>query len=1053
MISRLSLLDYENRPAQVFDLDALSGRRDAERRDVTVGGEGSMIELSGVEMRPNHLRLAWQPRASSWVLSSGGPSKTVAVNNVVLRDDEKRALTVSSCLITVSGLAFAFERRPAPPLFQGEPIIKLPIPPEGLIIGRGAEPRPGEAPPALPRPKLSLDHEIFTISSQQCEIVREGADVFLINHHDHPRYRTKLNADQGFTKQRLVFGDCIQIPDYDYYTFQFDGSSLVHIGEGGAIQARGLTRIASDGFKILADVDFDLQCGEFVGVLGGSGQGKSTLMKAVCGMAPSQGGQVYIEGRRITGPDDMSKTGIGYVPQEDIVHRELTVREALIFGARLRVALPARQLHEAVDTVLRTLSLTEHQAKPVRVLSGGQCKRVSIASELIMNPRFLFLDEPTSGLDPQTESELMTELSVLARNKRMGIFCTTHVLQNSHLFKAIVWVHGGRIIFLGRSAEAVRYFLMDDPRNSVSGSLRRNPSSRTSTSGSSHTGMSVTIDEFKDDELLGKLPKVYGELGRLVQRRASEIRNESSENVGLGKRLVDARVAEELADNFNRSGKRPHLLPVDDSGGAASTSRRPPQPTVWTTLWVLLLRQWHILIADPRNYLFLTLQALIIGVLVGWVSDNLVFQMFITVIATLWFGCSNGAQQIVGELPIFRRERLAGVGLHVYLVSKLVFQTAITSLQALLLFFTVLCTHHLAHPEILPTNEKPDAAGSRLVFKQLFFSNVPELMTEPKSAADLAAERAAEQVARSEANAGTANPVAFGTAQVQTSPDDFAVEDAPDYQPPAAEQVTHFTNPTGLRARDFQFTILSRLASFFRVKENVLDELGVKRSDDPPPAVERRRSWTGFLTLLLTMRFAALLAAAVTGVALGLLVSASVASVTQAVMWVPLILIPQILFGGFVVTSPEMDRFVLWFSHALPSYNLQRLMDTSNVFGRTTPQMTNKTRIPAFLAAPPNDEETVRWPDESGQQTEKYDRISEVSKSWQNLLVLRDRVGARPKTPERDMVEDRRDVAGPKGTPFVNLGPAALSWGILIVWLGGCYAIIVVNLSRNQSGS
>ncbi len=1030
MISRLSLLDPENRPAQVFDLDALSGRRGAERREVTVGGEGSMIEVSDVGMSKDHLRLAWQPRASSWVLSSDGPPKSVSVNHVVLRDGEKRSLTVSSCIIAVCGLVFALERRPAPPLFNGEPIVKLPIPREGLIIGRAQETRPGDPPPQPSRPKLALDHEIFTISSHQCELVREGEDVFLINHHDHPRYRTKLNADQGFTRQRLVFGDCVQIPDYDYYTFQFDGSSLVHIGEGGSIQARGLTRIASDGFKILSDVDFDLQCGEFVGVLGGSGQGKSTLMKAVCGMAPAQSGQVTIEGRRITGPGDMSATGIGYVPQEDIVHRDLTVRQALIYGARLRVALPPRQLHEAVDTVLRTLSLTEHQAKPVRVLSGGQCKRVSIASELIMNPRFLFLDEPTSGLDPQTESELMTELSVLARNKRMGIFCTTHVLQNSHLFKAIVWVHGGRIIFLGRSAEAVRYFLMDDPRSSTSGGPRRASSSHSSSASGSSVAMGPggAVEEFKDDELLSKLPKVYSELGRFVQRRAAEIRNESSEMVGLGKRLVDARVAEELAEKFNHSGRRPHLLPIDDSGGAASSLRRPPRPNPLTTLWVLIARQWLILISDPRNYLFLLLQALVIGGLVGWVSENLVFQMFITVIATLWFGCSNGAQQIVGELPIFRRERLAGVGLNVYVLSKLGFQTAITSLQALILFFTVLCTHHLAHPEILPTSETADAAGSRLVYRQLFFSNVPELMAESAAAAVPAAP-------------------ADGV-----SPDDFVVENAPDYQPAANEKRTHFTNPTRLHARDFQFAIMARLASFFRVKENVLDELGVKRDDAPPPAVEPSRSWVAFLGELLVMRFGALLAAAVTGVALGLLVSASVGTVTQAVMWVPLILIPQILFGGFVVTAPEMDRVVLWFSRALPSFNLQRLMDTANVYGRTTPQMTNKTRIPAFLSTPPNDEETVRWTDASGRQTEKYDRISEVSKSWQNLLVKREIVGARPKIEERDMVEIRRDVVFPQGTHFDLIGPAVQSWGILCLWLGGCYAIIMVNLARKQSG-
>ncbi|MEA3207385.1 MAG: transport system ATP-binding/permease protein [Chthoniobacter sp.] len=1024
MISRLSLLDQENGVAATFDLDQLSDRRSGQARPVTLGGPGSIVEIEAAGLIEEHICLTWISRASSWAISSKGPPGDVTVNKVPLRPAESRTLSVSSCVITCANLALLLERRPAPPLFEGQPRAEVPIPERGLIIGRGTENRQGD-----PRPRLALDPEIFAISSVQAEVEREPDGIYLVNHKGHPKFRTKLNGDQGFSRHRLVFGDCIQIPDYDYYTFQFNGTSLVHIGEGGAIQARGLVRETGEGLRILSDVDLDLQCGDFVGVLGGSGQGKSTLMKAVCGMAPAQKGAVWIEGRRILSPADMTKTGIGYVPQEDIVHRELTVRQALRYGAKLRVSLPPRQLEEAVDTVLETLSLTEHQFKQVRVLSGGQCKRVSIASELLMNPRFLFLDEPTSGLDPQTESELMTELSVLARNKRMGILCTTHVLQNSHLFKAIIWVHGGRIIFLGRSAKAVSYFLMGNHGNSSAAS-GGGSANQTATLGTSRSMPALSSPlTIKDDELLSKLPKVYGELGRVVNRRAERIRMESAAGALLTAREIDARIADELADEFAHSGLQPHLLPIHERSAAAGLpTGSPRRPRWWKVLSVLCARQSKILVSDPLNYLFLLAQAIVIGTLVGWVSENLVFQMFISVIATLWFGCSNGAQQIVGELPIFRRERLAGVGLNTYVVSKLLFQTAITAAQALLLFFAVLCTDHWFHPEVLPTAERPDSAADRKIFAQLFFSNRPEFMNPAAVLPETAAPAAAPE-------------------------DDFLVS-APGYTPPPEETVTNYRNPTGLTAGDPQFKLLERIAWFFRMKENVLDELGVKRGAAAPSSAispEKPRSWVGFVATLLALRFGPLMAAAVTGVALGLLVSASVRTVTQAVMWVPLILIPQILFGGFVVTSPEMSRPVIWFSTLLPSYNLQRLMDTANLYGRNAPQITNKTKIPAFLAPAPYEEETVRFRNTFGSQMEKYDKLSEVSKSWQNLTVYRNIVGERFKEPDRDTVEIRRDVLFPQGISYKLTGPAIASWLILSGWLAGCYLLVLVNLTGKQA--
>ena len=107
-----------------------------------------------------------------------------------------------------------------------------------------------------------------------------------------------------------------------------------------------------------------------------------------------------------------------------------------------------------------TLRLTEHRRKQIVNLSGGQRKRVSIASELLASPDYIFLDEPTSGLDPQTERSLMGELSVLAQRKRIGVACTTHVLQNCHVMSRLAFISRGRLIFHGKPVDAVRFFLL-----------------------------------------------------------------------------------------------------------------------------------------------------------------------------------------------------------------------------------------------------------------------------------------------------------------------------------------------------------------------------------------------------------------------------------------------------------------------------------------------------------------------------------------------------------------------------------------------------------------
>src|SRR5262249_30495242 len=152
--------------------------------------------------------------------------------------------------------------------------------------------------------------------------------------------------------------------------------------------------------------------GEFVGLLGPSGAGKTTLLNALCGLVPAQQGQVLLNGAALYDQPGRWRRLIGCGPQEDIVHAEVTPRQALRYAARLRPPVPTRaeERHAEVDKTLALLDLSARAEVRIDRLSGGQRKRVSVGVELIGRPRLLFLDEPTSGLDPSTEAKLMRTL-------------------------------------------------------------------------------------------------------------------------------------------------------------------------------------------------------------------------------------------------------------------------------------------------------------------------------------------------------------------------------------------------------------------------------------------------------------------------------------------------------------------------------------------------------------------------------------------------------------------------------------------------------------------
>jgi ABC transport system ATP-binding/permease protein len=259
------------------------------------------------------------------------------------------------------------------------------------------------------------------------------------------------------TEHELACGDVVRIGDC---RFRFNGIELVRITHdvGAELVAEKVAKRVGRR-EILRGISLRVEPSKFAGILGSSGAGKSTLLDGLSGVRPLSGGRVTMGGENLRAFLRRGSSGCGYVPQDDIVHAELTVAEALAFSARLRMPrdVPPHEIARLVERTIDQLGLRERAGVRIQRLSGGQRKRVSIAAEVLAKPAILFLDEPSSGLDPATEFRLMELLRELA-NLGCTVVCTTHVMENVYLFDQILVVVAGRLVFSGPPDEARAQF-------------------------------------------------------------------------------------------------------------------------------------------------------------------------------------------------------------------------------------------------------------------------------------------------------------------------------------------------------------------------------------------------------------------------------------------------------------------------------------------------------------------------------------------------------------------------------------------------------------------
>lgn len=253
-------------------------------------------------------------------------------------------------------------------------------------------------------------------------------------------------------------------------TFIYNGNTIFYKvnPEGIALDIRRLNKVVpSKGGKktILDKVDCGIGTNEFVSIIGGSGAGKTTLMTAMSGFDSDVTGDVYCNGINLRENFQTLKNIIGFVPQQDIIYENITLKKMLYYTAKLKMPEDTtdQEIDARIHDVLNMVELLAHQDTYIRRLSGGQKKRASIAVELLANPGLFFLDEPTSGLDPGTEQHLMHTLSKLSKDQEKTIVMVTHTTNNLHLCdKVIIMGHGGRLCYCGKPEGIKDFFKTDD---------------------------------------------------------------------------------------------------------------------------------------------------------------------------------------------------------------------------------------------------------------------------------------------------------------------------------------------------------------------------------------------------------------------------------------------------------------------------------------------------------------------------------------------------------------------------------------------------------------
>jgi ABC-type multidrug transport system ATPase subunit/pSer/pThr/pTyr-binding forkhead associated (FHA) protein/ABC-type multidrug transport system permease subunit len=418
------------------------------------------------------------------------------------------------------------------------------------------------------------------------------------------------------------------------------------------IEAENISVNAPNGKRLLDPVSLTVFPSELVALMGPAGAGKTTLLKALNGYTPPVTGTVLFNGANLYRFYDRFRQQMGYVPQDDIVHPQLTVRQALYFSARLRTDLTDEEIDARTEKVLQELGIPDKIDTVIgsperKTLSGGQRKRVNIALELITDTPVLFLDEPTSGLSSYDAESVVDLLKGLSKSGKT-VITTIHQpsLKVYKQFDDLIMVSRdkgespGAMVFFGPAyPDSIQFFNPPAPAAKPAAAQDLNP------------------------EMLFSGMNTVAEAGRTETWR---------------KRYLASRYQKEFV--ANRSGK----LPASQDGTGKESERGKFGLQQWAAL---VKRNIFVKIQDRAQTVVLLAQAPLFAILVvlvnyplkpapdtardfGELAMKLPIVHFLMVIAAVWFGCNNAARDIVGEWTIYKRERMVTLKLAPYVLSK-----------------------------------------------------------------------------------------------------------------------------------------------------------------------------------------------------------------------------------------------------------------------------------------------------------------------------------------------------------------------------------------------
>jgi ABC-type multidrug transport system ATPase subunit len=574
-----------------------------------------------------------------------------------------------------------------------------------------------------PENTVVLAHAL--VSARHARLVREGGTYRI--HDLHSTNHVYVNG-QLVTSHLLKLGDEIRIGPYRLI---YESTQITQYDESAAIRidAVNLKKYGNKRTLLLNNVSVSIPPRAFVALVGGSGAGKTTLLDALSGLRPAEEGQVLYNGQDYYRNLAAFTTQIGYVPQEDIVHRDLSVERALYYAAKLRLPgdFTEEQIWQRVSEVLEDVELTERRTLLIKRLSGGQRKRVSIALELLANPSLFFLDEPTSGLDPGLDRKMMVLLRKLA-DKGHTIILVTHATNNINVCDYVCFLaEGGRLAYFGPPDGAKAYFeksefaeiysALDATEESpnvpeeaearfklsteyaryiaqpLKGAASSAPAGSTSGSSSSAerasaNGKAATTPTAPPQIRRAKRGGFWQQFALLSRRRLELLRNDLPTLLIL---VLQAPLLGLLLMTLIRFGLGADLLEGNSIVRCQPQLRTPSgqvlvipsAPTSGNTITCDLVQSY--LQSDPAGVQYAASRGVVPQALQDFEvaghsgdSQRLVFMLGLI---PMIFGCIVGSREIIKEVAIYRRERAVNLRILPYMLSKALVLCVLALLQ------------------------------------------------------------------------------------------------------------------------------------------------------------------------------------------------------------------------------------------------------------------------------------------------------------------------------------------------------------------------------------